>query len=342
MREKTAPVRAANTAAPVSAALSIVTATLIFAITDNFVGLLAERMSVWQFHVMRAAMMMPLVALVMALAGQAGTLRTVRPGAVLLRAAFMVAALLVYYAAIPAISVSLAAAGLFTSPVWVTVFSVVIFGERVGPGRLAALVLGFAGVCLVLRVGAEPLQAMAVAPMLAGALYALGVIWTRRYCRDESAGALAFWSLAVFLAAGLAGMALTPAIAGAVGHIEGTAFATMPPRLPSAEDVAFVFLLGGAGAVGLVLIVRGYRSAEPTFAALFDFSFLFWVPLFSWLLWGERLLPSAALGMALIVLAGLLAVGAAGRRAAAGATPATPATAAVPPTPTAAGPRSRP
>jgi drug/metabolite transporter (DMT)-like permease len=227
---------------------------------------------------------------------------------VLLRAAFSVSALLVYYAAIPAISVSLAAAGLFTSPIWVTVFSITIFGERVGPRRLAALVLGFAGVCLVLRIGAEPIRAMAVAPMLAGALYALGVIWTRRFCRDESAGALAFWSLGVFLAAGLAGTALTPAIAAAVGHVEGTAFATMPPRLPTPDDVAFVFLLGGLGAIGLVLLARGYRGADPTFAALFDFSFLFWVPLFSWLLWGERLLPSAALGMALIVLAGLLAV----------------------------------
>ena len=309
-----------NLAAP----LSIVTATLIFAVTDNFVALLAERMSVWQFHVMRAAMMMPLVALVMALLGHAGTLRPVRPGAVLLRAAFSVSALLVYYAAIPAISVSVAAAGLFTSPIWVTVFSITVFGERVGPRRLAALLLGFAGVCLVLRIGTEPIRAMAVAPMLAGALYALGVIWTRRYCRGESAGALAFWNLGVFLAAGLAGIALTPTLAAAIGHVEGTGFATMPPRLPATEDIAFVFALGGAGAVGLVLLARGYRGADPTFAALFDYSFLFWVPLFSWALWGERLLPSAALGMTLIAAAGLLAIGGMERKAADAPAPARP------------------
>ncbi len=118
-------------------------------------------------------------------------------------------------------------------------------------------------------------------------------------------------------------MALTPALAASVGHLEGTGFATMPPRLPSVEDVAFVFALGGAGAVGLVLIARGYRSAEPTFAALFDFSFLFWVPLFAWLLWGERLAPQVALGMALIVVAGLLAVSGMARGAPAAAPPAT-------------------
>lgn len=299
-----------------TAALSIVTAMLILAISDNFIGILAERMSVWQFHALRSAMMMPLIALVMLALGRAATLRPVRPQAVFARGGFMVAALVLYFAAIPAVSVSLAAAGLFTSPVWVTVFSVLFFGERVGSRRLAGLALGFVGVCLVLRVGTEPLRPMAIAPVLGGALYALGVIWTRRFCRQESVGALAFWSLGVFLAAGLAGMALTPWIAAAVGDVEGTDFVIMPAQPVDLADLILVFALGGAGALGILLLARGYRGADPTFAALFDFSFLFWVPLFSWVLWGERLAPSVGLGMALIVLSGLLAVSGMERRAA--------------------------
>jgi drug/metabolite transporter (DMT)-like permease len=300
-----------------TAAVSIVTAMLILAISDNFIGLLAERMSVWQFHALRSAMVMPLIALVMLALGQAATLKPVRPGAVFARGSFTVTALLLYFAAIPAVSVSLAAAGLFTSPIWVTVFSVLFFGERVSPRRLAGLALGFIGVCLVLRIGTEPPRAMAIAPVLGGALYALGVIWTRRFCRQESVGALAFWSLGVFLATGLVGMALTPWIAAAVGHVEGTDFVIMPVQPVGAEDLTLVFALGGAGALGILLLARGYRGADPTFAALFDFSFLFWVPLFSWALWGERLAPSVALGMVLIVLSGLLAVSGMERRAAA-------------------------
>lgn len=301
-----------------AAALSIMTAMLVLAISDNFIGLVAERMSLWQFHALRSAMMMPAIAAVMLVLGQARTLRPRRPGAVLARAGFMVTALVIYFAAIPAVSVSLAAAGLFTSPIWVTVFSVALFGERVGPRRLAGLVLGFAGVCLVLRIGTEPLRAMAVAPVLAGAFYALGVIWTRRHCRGESVGALGFWNLAAFLAVGLAGLVLTPALAAAIGQVEGTGFATMPVRAPGADDLLVVFALGGAGAAGLLLLAYGYRGADPTFAALFDFSFLFWVPLVSWLLWGDRLAPPVALGMALIVAAGLLAVSGMERPAALG------------------------
>ena len=297
------------------AAICIVTGMMVLGVSDNFIGEIAGRMSVWQYHVMRSGLVMPLVAGVMLAIGQGGSLWPRRPRAVLTRSVLSVVALLLYFAAIPAVSVSLAAAGLFTSPIWVTVFSVVVFRERVGPRRLAGMALGFAGVCLVLRIGSEPLRAMAVAPMLGGAAYALSVIWTRRYCREESAGSLAFWNLAVFLAAGLAGIAATPWVAAAIGGIEGTGFATMAPAVPDGDAILLVLLLGGAGAVGLVLLARGYRSADPTYAALFDYSFLFWVPLFSWLLWGERLAPAVALGMALIVVAGALALGPARRSA---------------------------
>lgn len=291
------------------AALSITAGTLVLAVSDNFIAEVATRMSVWQYHVMRSAMVMPLIAAVMLAIGQGPTLWPRRPGAVLARSAFSAVALLVYFAAIPAVSVSMAAAGLFTSPIWVTVFSVALFGERVGPRRLAGMALGFAGVCLVLRIGSEPLRAMAVAPMLAGAAYALSVIWTRRYCRDESAGALAFWQLSVFLVAGLAGIAGAPWIAAGLAGVEGVGFMTMAPVTPGSGDAALVLVLGGAGALGILLLALGYRSADPTYAALFDYSFLFWVPLFAWLIWGERLSASVGLGMALIVAAGALAVG---------------------------------
>lgn len=290
------------------AALSIVAGMMVLGVSDNFIAEIAGRMSLWQYHALRSAMVMPLIAAVMLAIGQGRTIRPVAPGAVLARSGFAVLALLTYFAAIPAVSVSLAAAGLFTSPIWVTLFSVVFFGERVGPRRIAGLALGFAGVCLVLRIGSEPLRVMAIAPVLGGAAYALSVIWTRRYCRQESAGSLAFWNLAVFLAAGLVGMAATPLLAAALAGVDGTAFATMPARALGTGSVLFVLALGGAGALGLVLLARGYRGADPTFAALFDFSFLFWVPLFSWLIWGERLPPQVGLGMALIVIAGWLAI----------------------------------
>ncbi|MEM1298813.1 MAG: DMT family transporter [Pseudomonadota bacterium] len=286
--------------------LCIITAMMLLAISDNFIWMIADKMSVWQYHAVRAAMILPLMFVVIAVVGQAGSIRVKRPAPVAARAFFTVSALMLYFAAIPAVGVSLAAAGLFTSPIFVVLVSMVIFREHVGWQRIAGVALGFLGVCLVLEIATQPLRAMAVAPMLGGLLYGLNVIWTRRYCREETPGALAFWNMFAFLLLGGAGMLAAPLMAGLIGHVEGTEFATMAVQVPTTEELAIVAAMGVAGATGMVLLAKGYASAPSTYAALFDYSFLFWVPFFAWLLRGELLNGSIATGMGLIILAGAL------------------------------------
>ena len=161
---------------------------------------------------------------------------------------------------------------------------------------------------MVLEIGTQPLRAMAIAPMIGGALYALNIIWTRRYCQQETTGSLAFWNMAMFLAVGLAGMLATPWLGDLIGHLEGTAFATMPMQSLDQTGLMIVLGMGAAGAVGMVCLAYGYRGAESTFAALFDFSFLFWIPIFAWLINRETVSLSVGTGMALIVVAGVLAL----------------------------------
>ena len=212
------------------APVAITFAMLLFALGDNFVPRLADSMSVWQYHALRAALILPVMWLTMAIVGQIRTIRVHRPWAVMARSCFSITALFLYFSAIPAVSVPLAAAGLFSSPIFVVLISVLWFRERVGTRRILAMAVGFVGVCLVLNVGMEPLRPMAIAPIIGGAFYALSVIWTNRYCTQESAGALAVWNMTTFLIFGCVGMLITPWLAGAIGHIEGTAFLVKAPR----------------------------------------------------------------------------------------------------------------
>lgn len=294
----------ANLVAPVSISFGM----MLFAINDNFVHLIAEDMSVWQYHALRSGLILPAMIITLWVLGQAGSIRPRRPGAVFLRASFTISSLMLYFAAIPAVGVSLAAAGLFTSPIFVVLVSVTVFGERVGWRQVTGIALGFAGVCLVLEIGTQPLRTMAVAPMIGGCLYALNVIWTRRYCRQETAGCLSFWNMSMFLAVGAVGMALTPWIASLIGHVEGTGFATMAPAWPDRTTTLIILAMGAAGAIGMAAMAIGYRSAPSSYAALFDYSFLIWIPLFAWIFHGEVLSKTMATGIGLIILAGLLAL----------------------------------
>lgn len=289
-------------------ALWIVGGMALLAVSDNFVIAVAREIGLWQFHVLRSGMILPVALALAALTGRLGRLRPRAPAAVALRSGFSAAGLLMYFAALPAVGIAQAAAGMFTAPIWVALVSALVFGERVGPRRIAAVALGFAGVCLVLGVGAAPLRPIALVAVMAGLLWGLGVIWTRRFCLGENVAGLAVWQFVAFLAAGLLGLAALPWLGVALAGLDGAGFATAPWRAPGGGTLALVFLIGAAGLVATGCLAQGYLSGPASVMALFDFSFLLWAPLLAWLLWGETVTPATALGMGLIVIAGALAV----------------------------------
>ncbi len=91
-----------------------------------------------------------------------------------------------YFRAIELMPLSTAAILLYTSPIWVTLMSVVFFREPLTARRLLALILAFAGCVLVSGLSGEPLSLTALLTGLgAGVGYALysilGTVALRRY-----------------------------------------------------------------------------------------------------------------------------------------------------------------
>ena len=102
-------------------ALWIVFGTSLVALSDNFVIGVSREVGLWQFHVLRSAMVLPVATLAALAMGQARTLWPVVPGSVILRSLFGTAGLLVYFTALPAVGIAQAAAGLFSAPIWIAV-----------------------------------------------------------------------------------------------------------------------------------------------------------------------------------------------------------------------------
>ena len=74
--------------------------------------------------------------------------------------------------------------------------------------------------------------------------------------------------------------------------------------------------LGVSSILGAGLLMRGYQIGKNASVALFDYSYLVWVALVSSVLWGQAPTATGLAGLALIMLAGVVAV-APRRRAAA-------------------------
>lgn len=286
------------------AALLILGYALAIGFTDNFVQVIARDAGLWQFHATRTA----IAALILALAAVPLGLR-LRPrrlGPVLVRSLVHGSAMVVYFGCLAFLPVAVVVAGLFTAPIFTLLISRFAFGAAIGPFRIVAVLVGFAGVILVLGPGqGMSVGPASVLPIAAGALYALGNIATRRWCAGETAETLLlgfFLALGVF---GLAGMAVLavwqPDVpAGADGFIlRGAVW-------PNAAFWIWSFVQAAGSLLGVGMMIRAYQIAEASRVAIFEYVILPAAAFWSFVLWGEVLSPRALLGIALILLAGLI------------------------------------
>ncbi len=284
------------------AAAAICAYALIIGFTDNYVRVIAEGVGLWQFHLIRSAM----VALLLAIAAPLIGLRLVPRNwrGVIGRSAVHGAAMLCYFGALGFLPVPQVAAGLFTAPIFVLMISHFLYGERIGPVRIAAVALGFGGILLVLGPDALRLGPAALVPVLGGALYAMGNVATRAWCAGESAVTLTagfFAALGLFGALGLGAVALL-GIDPPAGPLR---FLLRGPALPSPEVLFWIFVQAAGSLIGVGLMVRGYQLADPTRVAVFEYVVLPAAALWGFLLWSEVPGLREWAGIALIWAAGV-------------------------------------
>jgi drug/metabolite transporter (DMT)-like permease len=276
----------------------------VIAYTDNYVRVIARDAGLWQFHATRTAMAL---AILVALAIPLGVkLRPLRPKAVLARSAIHGAAMVIYFGALAFLPVAQVAAGLFTAPIFVLLIQRFAYDRPILGMQILAVVLGFAGVVLVLGPGAlAGATFAALLPVIAGALYALGNIATREWCAGESAETILAGFFGMLGVIGLVGMAVLWAVPLPVP--EGTdGFLQRGPVWPSGEFLWWTFVQAAGSLLGVGMIVKAYQIAEASRVSVFEYIILPASAAWGFILWGEKLSWISVLGMSLIVLAGML------------------------------------
>jgi drug/metabolite transporter (DMT)-like permease len=288
---------------PALAAALVVGAMALFGLIDNFMRLAAGTGGLWQFHLLRAAVALGL--LWPAARFWRVPLRPRSPGRVALRSLLNSSAMVIYFGCLGFLPIAQVVAGLFTAPLFVVLFSVLFFGERVGPWRSFAVVLGFAGILLALGLDASDVSALAVLPVLAGALYGLGNLVTRKLCAEEGTLALLAGFFAAMLAWGALGCLVLwlwplPVAEGADG------WATRGWVAPEGVFLLLVLVQGVGSLLGVGLSIRAYQIANATLVAVFENTLLVFATLWAIVLWGEVPGAIGALGLLLVTGAGVL------------------------------------
>jgi drug/metabolite transporter (DMT)-like permease len=210
--------------------------------------------------------------------------------AMLVRSGFEITGRLFYGLAITLTALSTTSAILQATPLVVVAGAALVFGERVGWQRWAAVLAGFAGVLVILRPGAEfpALSLLAVIGLLGFAGRDLATRAAPEGLSNRQLGALGFAMLAV------AGAILLTVFGGA--------------RVPDMVTVAK--LLGGVvfGMAGYHALTYAMRTGEVSAVTPFRYTRLVFAMVLAMALFGERPDPATWIGAAMVVGSGIFAL----------------------------------
>lgn len=176
----------------------------------------------------------------------------------------------------------------FTAPLFVTILSIPILGERVGWRRWMAVLVGFAGVLIVIRPGLGAVHWALLLPLVTALCFALYQILTRMVGGQPGESALA---MLFYLAV--------------VGTVVTSVIAPFYWQPVAVADWGWMIAMGGLGAIGHLVLIRALARAPASLLSPFIYTQIVWALILGYLQFGD--LPDGwmLLGCAVIVGSGL-------------------------------------
>ncbi len=278
----------------------------IFALQDVILKWLAGDYPLSQVMLTRSVTAVPIMLVFVHLDGGLRTLFTPGTKAMIARGLIMFVAYFAYYIALPALPLATTVALYFSAPLFITILSVVLLKEHVGPRRWIALALGFFGVALMLQPEGSGFEWAALLVLLSGFAYALSMIAARVLGGKETGPALAFWGNAVFLLLSLVISATlgSGAYEGVSDH-PSVAFLLRGWVTPTAFDLSLMMATGVVAALGLTLLTQAYRIAEASVVTPFEYTAMVWSVIYGWIIWQDWPRILDWVGIAIIIGSGM-------------------------------------
>lgn len=172
------------------------------------------------------------------------------------------------------------------APLFVTGMAVLLLGERIGPWRVVALLLGFTGVVIALQPSTRSVAPGAAVALGGSLMFATAMIITRRLRQCH-------W--VTLLAGQFVG-------AGAIGGVASSFDWVMP----SPFDAGLMVLVGLVSMMCFVSINRALRLAQASVLAPFQYGSIVWAVLLGWFIWGDLPTPAMWTGIGCIVASGAI------------------------------------
>ncbi|MFA6040665.1 MAG: DMT family transporter [Methylophilus sp.] len=214
---------------------------------------------------------------------------TANPKLQLIRGLCMVSTNLLFISALRFMPLAEGTSIVYLTPLIVTVLSGPLLGERVGRLQWLAVLIGFAGVLLIVRPGGALFHPVALLALAAAFSFSLYQLVTRKLNRTDNANVSNFIS-------GIVSVAVTSLLLPLVWEI------------PTLHYAGLMVALGVSALVSHLFMTHAYHHAKPSTLAPFTYLQLPFAGLIGYILFNHIPEMLAFVGMLVIAVGGLLVI----------------------------------
>lgn len=266
---------------------TMIAAVAVFSFMDGVLKFFAMRYPPMEVAALRGATSLPFTLAPVLIAGRLRDLIPRRWPMHLLRATLSVVVIGGFIYAVRSLSLANAYSVFLSAPLLIAALSVPLLRERLDARNWLAILVGLAGVLVMLRPTTSGLASLgAVAALVGATAYALSGIAVRVLTRTDTTVSVVFWTISLMTL-------FTSAIAA--------------PGWVAIEHGHWKWLLalGVLAATGQYLLTEAFRSAPPSVVSPFEYTALLWGVGIDRVVW--QVLPSArvCLGGGIVIASGL-------------------------------------
>lgn len=207
----------------------------------------------------------------------------------LLRGVLLLTATLSFFTAISYIPLADAVAIGFVAPLFVVALSIPILGERVGPRRWAAVLIGLLGVMVIVRPGFGDVHWAYGLMIFMAFIFAAFVIVTRMLTRTEETMSILFYA----------------ALMGTIGTSLLLPFFW---QMPSWDQIGWMAAMGAIGGVSQLLMINAYKVATTSTLAPFQYLQIIFAAFWGYMIFADIPDIWVIVGGTIVVASGLYVI----------------------------------
>jgi drug/metabolite transporter (DMT)-like permease len=222
-----------------------------------------------------------------------GTVKTSNMSFHIVRSVVGSVSLIGYFYAMTQLPLATAQTLNYTSPIFLAIATVVVLGEKFSLWLLAAIVLGFIGVAVLLQPNLQSgKEAAALIGLFSGVFSAWAYLSVRTLGKmGEPDYRVVFWFTVI------------GSILCAAWQLSTSSFHAV--RL---DNLWIIVGIGACGTAAQLAMTRAYRTGNTLVVGALSYSAIVFATTFTYIIWNDRLEPLEWGGIAVIVAAGILAM----------------------------------